>query len=123
MQPRRPSYEILKDAFQAVGFKTVAYQLRINPSLAYKWAEQPENSEELFGAANGRNNPLDRTQDILRLLVTGGHNDLAMEIMDWLARELGGAFVSGDDIAAITRVASTLNEGSAPVKAIKRKAG
>lgn len=117
MEPRRPSYEILEDLIERVGAKAFAYSIRVNQSLVYKWKEKPENAEDLFGAAaNGRSNPLDRTQDILRIAVTEGHHELAVEIIDWLARELGGAFVSGEDIAAISKVASTL-VSPAPVKA------
>lgn len=102
---RRPSYEILRDLIRRVTAKQFHHQTRISISLAYKWEKDPEELEELYGSDNTARNPVDRTEDIIRCAITEGHHDLAIEIMDGLARQFGGAYVSGNEIDAIKRVA------------------
>jgi len=101
----RPSYELIGDLMTRIGGKNLAYRLRINLSLLYKWAARPDQAEEAFGSDNARNNPIDRVQDLIRTAVVGGHHDLAVETMNCIAREFGGAFISGNTVAAIKRVA------------------
>jgi hypothetical protein len=105
MTSRRPSYEIIRELIKRVSAKRFSYQTRISLPLAYKWEKDPEHLEELYGADNAQRNPIDRTEDIIRCCVTEGHHDIAVEIMDGLARQLGGAYVSGKEINAIKRVA------------------
>ncbi|SRR6266542_3893115 len=104
MESRRTSYEILADLMKRLSAKYFAYQMRVSLSLVYKWSANPEQAEEL-GSVDARNNPLDRVQEIIRMAVINGYHDLAIEIMNWLAREFGGAYVSGTTVAAIKRVA------------------
>lgn len=105
MPSRRPSYEILRDLIKRVSAKTFAHQMGVHRSLVDRWSTDPEQAEELYGGHTGWRNPIDRTQDILRCAVTEGHHALAVEILDTLARQFGGAYVTGKEIDAIKRVA------------------
>jgi hypothetical protein len=105
MASRRPSYEILRDLIKRVTAKRFSHQTRISLSLSYKWSTDTEHLEELYGADNAQRNPIDRTEDIIRCCVTEGHTDIAVEIMDGLARQFGGAYVGGKELDALKRVA------------------
>ena len=55
----KTSYEIIKNAVNKIGVKTVAAELGVSPSLVYKWCEESEDT--LSGSKNsGSANPLDR---------------------------------------------------------------
>ncbi|HEY1234778.1 MAG TPA: hypothetical protein VGH22_15475 [Candidatus Binatia bacterium] len=99
----RPSYEILGELVKRVTAREFAYRMRVHVSIAYKWSNKPD--PEQVDADTARNNPVDRVEDILRMAVTNGHHDLAVEVMDRFAREFGGAYVSDHTVAAIKRVA------------------
>ena len=55
------SHIVIKDAVQELGIKRVAADLKVSPSLLYKWCEPRQYSDS--GAAN----PLDRVADLYRI--------------------------------------------------------
>jgi hypothetical protein len=76
------SHEVLRDAFKPVGIKSLSKDMRLSPSLLYKWCEP----KSLPGEA-GTDNPLDRLQEIISL--TGN-----MAPIEWLCQRNGGFFVA-----------------------------
>jgi hypothetical protein len=105
---RRPSWEILSDLFKHAGHKQVAYQLHLNLSLVYEWAKEPEGPEEMMNS--GRRNPLDRTREMLNIAMTNGRTEIAVEILNWLAAELGGVYVADDQLNALKRIVEAAEE-------------
>ena len=79
------SHEVLKKAINIPGVKKVASDLKLSPSLVYKWC-QPKDTED----ASGAENPLDRVLQIVEL--TGDDGPL-----QWLCQARGGFFVSNPD--------------------------
>jgi len=77
------SYEVLREAMEKVGVKTIAAQLRLSPALIYKWCEPADPHDP---DASGARNPLDRLRDIVRIT---GH----VPVVSWLCHEAGGFFV------------------------------
>ena len=75
------SHEILKEAINRVGAKSVAKDLRLSPSLIYKWCE-PITGDE----ASGSENPLDRVLSLIKAT-----KDPAP--VHWLCQHLGGFYV------------------------------
>jgi hypothetical protein len=75
------SYELLKNVFAEVGVKAIASELKVSPSLLYKWAEE-RDSEDAAGALN----PLDRTLGICES--TGSRKPI-----EWLCEQSNGYFV------------------------------
>ena len=75
------SHEILKDTINKVGAKSVAKDLRLSPSLIYKWCEPCSGDE-----ASGSENPLDRV-----LALVKATKDPAP--VNWLCQHLGGFYV------------------------------
>lgn len=75
------SHEALKAAIGKPGPKAVAAELKVSPSLLYKWME-PAEEEGGSGAAN----PLDRLVVICRMA-----NDATP--VRWLCAQVGGFFV------------------------------
>ncbi len=75
------SHEVMKKVFSELGVKNIAGEMKISPSLLYKWSEEREGDE-----AAGTKNPLDRVSEICRL--TGDTTPL-----NWLCQQSGGYFV------------------------------
>lgn len=79
----RGSHEVLREAIENVGVKSIAHHLRLSPALVYKWCEQSDSAE----AGGASKNPLDRVAEIVRL--TGD-----MRVVNWLCNRFGGHYVS-----------------------------
>lgn len=79
------SHEVLRDAIEKAGVKTVAYELGLSPAMVYKWC-QDRSADQTSGARN----PLDRVLDILRL--TGD-----TRVLNWLCHRAGGFYVPNPD--------------------------
>ena len=73
------SNEVLKEAIQNVGTKSVAHDMSLSTSLLYKW----QGSEFHKGSTA---NPMDRVVDLYKL--TGDCN-----IIQWICNNAGGFFV------------------------------
>jgi hypothetical protein len=76
------SYEVLRVAVDRVGTKSVAKDLRLSPSLIYKWCEAYGDDD-----SSGSENPLDRILALVR--ATGDRGPV-----DWLCQNLNGYFVT-----------------------------
>jgi len=87
------SYEVLKQAIEAVGVKSVAGTLRLSPALVYKWCQQRDPDDPDTGGAR---NPLDRLADVVG--ATGDVN-----VVNWLCHEAGGFFVPNPAEAVVDR--------------------
>ncbi len=90
------SHEVLREALHKRGVKAIAKELRLSPSLVYKWC-QP-NTED-----SGADNPLDRIVEIVRL--TGDTNPV-----HWLCQTMNGFFVENplrtDDLSTPVMMAT-----------------
>lgn len=76
------SWEVLRDAIDRVGVKSVAAKLRVSSALVYKWCEHPSEADE---EGSGARNPLDRLADVLELT---NH----VPLVNWLCQVAGGFF-------------------------------
>ena len=85
------SYEVLRKAVEEVGAKGVAGDMKVSPSLVYKWCQPP--TEEDGEEASGARNPLDRVQ---ALLESTGDSDL----IGWICQRAGGFFVRNPEASA-----------------------
>lgn len=88
-----PSWRVLQRMFEPLGIKQFASELNLGYSTVAQWQEDPES---LSGA--GRLNPLDRLDVIRRVLQAGGHADLAVEALRWLAGRAGYRLVREADL-------------------------
>jgi hypothetical protein len=79
------SFEILRSAVDRVGTKSVAKDLRLSPSLIYKWCEAYGEDD-----SSGSENPLDRILSLVR--ATGDRGPI-----EWLCQNLNGYFVSNPE--------------------------
>ena len=75
------SYEVLRDAIQSVGVKTVAHETRLSTSLIYKWCQSKDDPD-----SSGADNPLDRIGKLVQ--VTGDTGPI-----HWLCQQANGFFV------------------------------
>ena len=81
------SHEVMRQAADRVGAKKVAADLKVSPSLVYKWCQpRPENASA-EGEGSGAWNPLDRVAGLL-----GSTGDVGL--VEWLCRRAGGSFVA-----------------------------
>lgn len=92
------SYEVLRDAIERVGVKTLAAKLKLSAALVYKWCQPPPRDEE---DGSGARNPLDRLH-----LVYRETNDRG--IVEWLCRKAGGYFVANPAVEPLERDAELL---------------
>lgn len=77
------SWEVLRDAIERVGVKTVAAKLRVSSALVYKWCEQPNDEDD---EGSGTRNPLDRLAEVVQLTNS-------VPLVNWLCRVADGFFV------------------------------
>lgn len=78
------SWDVLREAIETVGVKSVAARLGISTALVYKWCqESPEDDPESSGARN----PLDRLLAVYQLTKDA-------RVVNWLCQEAGGFFVA-----------------------------
>ena len=93
------SYQVLKQAIDRAGVKSVAATLRLSTALVYKWCQVRDPDDPDTGGAR---NPLDRLADVVR--ATGD-----VSVVNWLCHEAGGFFVPDPDTPAEEQDAELLN--------------
>lgn len=79
------SHEVIRQAVEEPGVKSVAAALKVSPALVYKWCEPPANEQD--PDQSGTRNPLDRVRDIYELTKD-------IRLIRWLCNEAGGFFVA-----------------------------
>src|SRR3990167_3308176 len=114
---RRQSWEILQELAKYITAKAIAYAMRLNISLVYEWIKDPETVEEMMNA--GKRNPLDRAGEILHLMASNGHRDLALEALNWLAAEAGALVLLDEEVDALGK---PLEEAKARARGKRREA-
>lgn len=72
------SHEAIKQAVDAVGVKAVAHEMKLSPSLIYKWCEPREACDD-----PGARNPLDRLAQLFEITQS-------TTPAEWLCRATGG---------------------------------
>lgn len=82
------SHEVLKNAINNLGVKSIASDMNLSTSLIYKWC-QPNESDDAAGA----DNPLDRVVKILEL--TDDRSPI-----EWLCKKANGYFVENPESVA-----------------------
>lgn len=79
------SYEVIRQAVDEPGVKSVAAALKVSAALVYKWCEAPADAED--PEQSGAKNPLDRVRELY--LVTKD-----IRLVRWLCNSADGFFVS-----------------------------
>lgn len=77
------SYDVVREALDKVGAKTVAHEMNLSYSTVSKWGEIPPKEGE---KGSGSRNPLDR---VAMLYEATKHRP----VIDWLCAQAGGFFV------------------------------
>ena len=80
----KPSHEILREAMEKTGVKSVAASLGLSRALVYKWCETARNGGDFD--ASGSPNPLDRVRTIFE--ATGD-----LDMIRWICQMADGTFV------------------------------
>jgi hypothetical protein len=80
------SYEVLREAAEKVGVKSLAAELKLSPALIYKWCQEPGGGGDDSADGSGARNPLDRLSEIVRLT-------RHVPVVNWLCHEADGFFV------------------------------
>ena len=78
------SDEVLRQAIEPIGVKSVAAKLRLSPAMVYKWCQESSRDDQ---EASGARNPLDRLAEVVQ--ATGN-----TDVVNWLCHEAGGFYVS-----------------------------
>ncbi|MBK8914666.1 MAG: hypothetical protein IPM64_08735 [Phycisphaerales bacterium] len=92
------SFEVLRDAIERVGVKTLAAKLKVSAALVYKWCQPPPRNQS---DGSGARNPLDRLHLVYRETHDRG-------IVEWLCRKAGGYFVANPSVEPHARDAELL---------------
>ncbi len=92
------SWEVLRDAADRVGVKTLAAKLNLSSALIYKWCQEPAKEDP---SASGARNPLDRL-----LAIYQATDD--ERIINWMCHEAGGFFSHNPVVTPGTEEASLL---------------
>jgi len=79
------SWEVLRNAVERVGVKTVAAKLNLSAALVYKWCQEPPSVA--VPTASGARNPLDRLGAIIEATAD-------QPLVNWLCARAGGFFVA-----------------------------
>jgi hypothetical protein len=79
------SFDVIRQAVDEPGVKSVAAALRVSPALVYKWCEAPAGDED--PDQSGAKNPLDRVREMYMLTKD-------IRLIRWLCNEAGGFFIS-----------------------------
>jgi len=79
------SYEVIRQAVEEPGVKTVAAALKVSSALVYKWCEAPAEKED--PDQSGAKNPLDRVREMYQLTKD-------IRLIRWLCNDAGGFFVA-----------------------------
>lgn len=80
------SYEVLKQAINKTGVKSIASDMNLSTSLIYKWCQPTENDDSA-----GADNPLDRIAKLYELT-----NE--RKPIEWLCQKANGYFVENPKI-------------------------
>jgi len=72
------SHEAIKQAVDTVGVKAVAHEMKLSPSLIYKWCEPRETCDDV-----GARNPLDRLAQLFEITQSPAP-------AEWLCQATGG---------------------------------
>ena len=78
------SYDVIRQAVEEPGVKSVAAALKVSPALIYKWCEAPAEKED--PDQSGAKNPLDRVRELYLLTKD-------VRLVRWLCSEAGGFFI------------------------------
>src|SRR5450755_430612 len=78
------SHEVIRQAVEEPGVKSVAAALKVSSALVYKWCEAPAEKED--PEQSGAKNPLDRVREMYGLTKD-------IRLIRWLCNEAGGFFV------------------------------
>jgi hypothetical protein len=79
------SFDVIRQAVDEPGVKSVAAALKVSPALVYKWCEAPADDED--PDQSGAKNPLDRVREMYMLTKD-------IRLIRWLCNEAGGFFIS-----------------------------
>jgi hypothetical protein len=79
------SYDVIRQAVDEPGVKSVAASLKVSPALVYKWCEP--TADEADPDQSGAKNPLDRVREMYLLTKD-------IRLIRWLCNEAGGFYVS-----------------------------
>src|SRR5882762_9486869 len=79
------SYDVIRQAVEEPGVKSVAAALRVSPALVYKWCEPPADTED--PDQSGAKNPLDRVREMYLLTKD-------IRLVRFLCNQAGGFFVA-----------------------------
>ena len=82
------SWEVLREAIERVGVKSVAGRLRVSSALVYKWCQAPTAEDP---DASGARNPLDRLHVIHELTRD-------QRLVNWLCHAAGGFYVANPHV-------------------------
>ena len=82
------SWEVLREAIEAIGVKSVASRLKVSSALVYKWCQEPPASRNL---GSGARNPLDR----IGVLIDMTHDP---RLVNWLCQHAGGFFSANPEV-------------------------
>lgn len=82
------SWEVLRDATDKVGVKTLAAKLGLSTALVYKWCQESPKDDP---SASGARNPLDRVREIYE--ITGDPR-----MVNWLCNATGGFYVANPEV-------------------------
>jgi len=77
------SYEIIRNATDEAGVKSIAAGLKVSSALVYKWCEPAAEQDD--PEASGAKNPLDRVRELYLLTKD-------IRLIRWLCNEAGGFF-------------------------------
>lgn len=83
----KKSNEILKNAFEKIGFKAISTELKLSTVLLYKWSQDFSITNK--GTFRGAINPLERIAQLY-----GKTKDV--EIINWICQKANGYFVQND---------------------------
>ena len=89
------SYEVIRDAVDEPGVKSVAAALKVSPALVYKWCEP--SADEGDPDPSGAKNPLDRVREMYTLT-----RDI--RLVRWLCNQAGGFYVANPTVPAGRRL-------------------
>jgi len=82
------SWEILREAADKVGVKSLAAKLNLSTALVYKWCQESPGDEP---GASGARNPLDRVKEIFDITEDP-------RVVNWLCHECDGFFVQNPHV-------------------------
>ena len=82
------SHEVIRQAVEEPGVKSVAAALKVSAALVYKWCEPP--ADESDPEQSGAKNPLDRVREM-------HHSTQDIRLIRWLCNQAGGFYVANPE--------------------------